>query len=259
MGVDVHSEHIVTYTAKSSTSRLVDIQIRDLTVALQWSPNFIQKALRSLTGKSEPAQSHTKVTLDGLSIDIGAGSLTAIVGGSGSGKTTLLTAISQRYSGAATEVSGSITYSSRPWDLSSNSQGEHADIAYAVQDDVLIPQLTVRETLLYAAKLRLSASTNAAQREQRVEQVIRDLGLAGCAYTHIGDAVRKGCSGGEQRRTSIAVQMLTDSPVLVLDEPTTGLDAASALQVVRILKSLAIRGKTVMMTSMLTQSGINIS
>jgi ABC-type multidrug transport system ATPase subunit len=259
MGVDPPSEPTVTVTEKSSTSSPVTIQIRDLGVTLRWTPNYIHRLTRFLTGKSKPQGRHSKVTLDGLSVDIGAGSLTAIVGGSGSGKTTLLTAISRRHPNATTEVSGSISYNSSPLDFSSNSSSEGPDVAYAVQDDVLIPQLTVRETLLYAAKLRLTASTDAAQREQRVEQVIQDLGLAGCAHTRIGDAVHKGCSGGEQRRTSIAVQMLTDSPVLVLDEPTTGLDAASALQVVRILKSLAMRSKTVVMTSMLTRSGINTS
>jgi len=82
-----------------------------------------------------------------------------------------------------------------------------------------------------------------------VETVIDDLGLGSCADTRIGDNVHKGCSGGEKRRTSIGVQLLADQPVLIIDEPTTGLDAASAVQVVQTLKSLAQRGKTVIMTS----------
>ena len=81
-----------------------------------------------------------------------------------------------------------------------------------------------------------------------VEQTITDLQLTACAETKIGNSTHRGCSGGQKRRTSIGVQLLADPSVLFLDEPTTGLDAASALQVISTLKGLAKGGRTIVMT-----------
>jgi len=129
--------------------------------------------------------------------------------------------------------------------------------AYVTQTDVLIPSLTVRETLLYAASLRLPSSTTSQRRKQLVEEVILELGLKECADTSVGDGVKKGgCSGGERRRVSIAIQMLRNPSVLFLDEPTTGLDATSALHLVKTLKHLANTGRTIVTTIHQPRSGI---
>ena len=81
-----------------------------------------------------------------------------------------------------------------------------------------------------------------------VEEVILELGLKECADTRIGNHQHKGCSGGEKRRTSIGVQLLSNPSILFLDEPTTGLDATSAFQLVRTLKGLARKGRTIVTT-----------
>ena len=121
--------------------------------------------------------------------------------------------------------------------------------AYVTQTDVLLPSLTVRETLFYAASLRLPSSTTSQQHRQLVEEIILELGLKECADTRVGDGSRKGgCSGGERRRVSIGVQMLRNPSVLFLDEPTTGLDATSAFHLVRTLKHLANTGRTIITT-----------
>jgi len=130
--------------------------------------------------------------------------------------------------------------------------------AYVIQQDILlrihfeqfkliVATLTVRETLRYSAALRLAQSTN-KERKDLVEQVILQLGLKDAANTFIGDEFRRGCSGGEKRRVSIGVQLLANPSVLFLDEPTTGLDAFSALQVVHTLRDLARSGRTVIIT-----------
>ena len=129
--------------------------------------------------------------------------------------------------------------------------------AYVTQTDVLIPSLTVRETLLYAASFRLPSSTTPQRRKQLVEEVILELGLKECADTRVGDGVKKGeCSGGERRRVSIAIQMLRNPSILFLDEPTTGLDATSALHLVKTLKRLANMGRTIITTIHQPRSGI---
>jgi ABC-type multidrug transport system ATPase subunit len=121
--------------------------------------------------------------------------------------------------------------------------------AYVTQTDVLLPSLTVRETLRYAASLRLPSSTTSQQRNQLVEEVILELGLKECADTRVGDGYKRGgCSGGERRRVSIGVQMLRNPSILFLDEPTTGLDATSAFHLVKTLKHLANTGRTIITT-----------
>ena len=144
--------------------------------------------------------------------------------------------------GSNLTIAGSTRYNGSPDLLTVTS-------AYVTQTDVLLPSLTVRETLLYAASLRLPSSTTSQQRNQLVEEVILELGLKECANTRVGDGLKKGgCSGGERRRVSIGVQMLRNPSILFLDEPTTGLDATSAFHLVKTLKHLANTGRTIITT-----------
>ena len=153
----------------------------------------------------------------------------------------MLNIMAQRMHGQNLDVSGSTTY---------NGSSNLASVrhAYVMQQDVLLPRLTVRETLLYSADLRLPEGVSAQERAKVVEEVILQLGLKEVANTPIGDGAHKGCSGGEKRRVSIGVQMLGNPSVLFLDEPTTGLDAASAHKLVLTLKSLATKGRTIVTT-----------
>ena len=144
--------------------------------------------------------------------------------------------------GSNITITGSTQYNGSPDLLTVTS-------AYVTQTDVLLPTLTVRETLLYAASLRLPSTTTSQQRSQLVEEVILELGLKECADTRVGDGFKKGgCSGGERRRVSIGVQMLRNPSILFLDEPTTGLDATSAFHLVKTLKHLANMGRTIITT-----------
>jgi ABC-type multidrug transport system ATPase subunit len=117
-----------------------------------------------------------------------------------------------------------------------------------MQQDCLIPTLTVRETLQYSADLRLREVVGKEERRRIVEEVILELGLKECANTRIGNETAKGCSGGEKRRTSIGVQLLANPAVIFADEPSTGLDATSAKNVIKTLKDLARKGRTVIVT-----------
>jgi ABC-type multidrug transport system ATPase subunit len=170
-----------------------------------------------------------------------SGTLTAILGGSGSGKTSLLNQMSGRMQGKRLSTSGRTYFNGSDDPTSIRS-------AYVIQQDILLPTLTVRETLMYAADLRLPSSVSRVERKQLVEEVILELGLKEAADTRIGNHAHKGCSGGEKRRTSIGVQLLSNPSLLWLDEPTTGLDSTSAYQVVKTLQSLARRGRTIIVT-----------
>jgi ABC-type multidrug transport system ATPase subunit len=156
-----------------------------------------------------------KIIVDSVSADLPAGSLTAILGSSGSGKTTLLNAVADRITSKTMAVTGTVTF---------NGIGKPSSVrsAYVMQDDVLLPTLTIRETLQYAVDLRLQSLSTRAERDALVEETIMELGLKECADTRIGTSANNLCSGGEKRRTSIGVQLLSNPSVLFCDEPTTG-------------------------------------
>ncbi|MBE3109125.1 MAG: ABC transporter permease, partial [Acidobacteria bacterium] len=222
----------------------VDVNIRNLEVTVDTSPSWLEPAtypqlFRGLT--SSGTLKSEKTLLHSVSASVEPGTLTAIIGGSGSGKTTLLNTLAERIVSPRLTEAGSTTFNGE-------AGVQTARHAYVMQQDVLLPSLTVRETLKYSADLRLPPSTTAAQRQKVVEEVILELGLKECADTRVGNSQHKGCSGGEKRRTSIGVQLLANPSVLFLDEPTTGLDATSAFQLVRTLKGLAEKGRTVVTT-----------
>jgi ABC-type multidrug transport system ATPase subunit len=121
--------------------------------------------------------------------------------------------------------------------------------AYVEQDDILFPSLTVFETLMYSARLRLPSNLSRKEKKERVEKVIAVLGLQTCSDTKIGDEKSRGISGGERKRVSIGVELVTNPHILFLDEPTSGLDAFNAFNVVQVIKDLAKKeGKIVLMT-----------
>ncbi|GMG34310.1 unnamed protein product [Aspergillus oryzae] len=221
----------------------VDIRVKDLSLEVDISPPIWETApsqiWRRLRGKT--TTDARKTVLDGIDAYMPSGSLTAIIGSSGSGKTSLLNLMAGRMGMTKASVAGTTTFNG-------DANIESVRSAYVMQEDVLIPTLTVRETLRYSADLRLPPPTTQEERHQTVEQVIMELGLKECADTRIGTNIHKGCSGGEKRRTSIGVQMLANPSVLFCDEPTTGLDATSAFQIVRTLKRLAQKGRTVIIS-----------
>jgi ABC-type multidrug transport system ATPase subunit len=111
------------------------------------------------------------------------------------------------------------------------------------QEDALIGSLTVRETLMFAARLSLSPTVSKFERSQRVETLIAHFGLSNQADDLVGTPIRKGISGGQKRRLSVAAQLITAPKVLFLDEPTSGLDSAAAFEVVFHLKQVAQKYK----------------
>lgn len=117
--------------------------------------------------------------------------------------------------------------------------------AYVTQEDVLLGTLTVTETIRYSAQLRLPTNTTKAELHDIVETTIMEMGLQDCAYNLIGNWHLRGISGGEKKRLSIALEILIQPNLLFLDEPTTGLDGASAFFVTKVLRNIAFSGKTV--------------
>ncbi|GGY45383.1 FHA domain-containing protein [Streptomyces tanashiensis] len=179
-----------------------------------------------------------KTLLDEVSFPVGQKCLLAVVGPSGAGKSTLLGALT----GQRPADRGTVLYDGR--DLYRDYAELRQRIGLVPQDDILHLQLTVRRALGYAAELRFPEDTVAAERRARVDEVIRELGLGERAEQPIHSL-----SGGQRKRVSVALELLTKPSLLFLDEPTSGLDPGMDRSVMHMLRGLADDGRTVVVVT----------
>ncbi|CAL5335920.1 ABC transporter G family member 9 [Camellia sinensis] len=192
-------------------------------------------------GFLKKSKSEEKTILKGITGIVLPGEMLAMLGPSGSGKTTLLTALGGRLSG---RLKGTITYNGEPF-----SNIIKRNTGFVTQDDVLYPHLTVTETLVFTALLRLPNTLTKLEKIVYAQAVITQLGLTKCRYSIIGGPFLRGISGGERKRVSIGQEMLINPSLLFLDEPTSGLDSTTAQRIVSTLWELANNGgRTVVMT-----------
>uniref|UniRef100_A0A2C9VJH1 ABC transporter domain-containing protein n=1 Tax=Manihot esculenta TaxID=3983 RepID=A0A2C9VJH1_MANES len=172
-----------------------------------------------------------KSILQGVTGYAQPGELLAIMGPSGCGKSTLLDALAGRLSSKAKQT-GDILINGHKQRLA------YGTSAYVTQDDTLITTLTVREAVYYSAQLQLPDSMSKSEKKERAEMTIREMGLQGAMNTRIGGWGVKGLSGGQKRRVSICIEILTHPKLLFLDEPTSGLDSAASYYVMSRIATL---------------------
>ncbi|KAJ4724608.1 ABC transporter G family member 11-like [Melia azedarach] len=177
--------------------------------------------------------------LEGLTGYAEAGKVLAIMGPSGCGKSTLLDALAGRLS-SNRQKTGEILINGRKETLAFGTS------AYVTQDDTLMTTLTVKEAVYYSAQLQLPDSMSRSEKWERAEITIKEMGLQESMNTRIGGQRVKGLSGGQKRRVSICIEILTRPKLLFLDEPTSGLDSAASYHVMnRIVKLARQDGRTV--------------
>ncbi|XP_054447732.1 broad substrate specificity ATP-binding cassette transporter ABCG2 [Pteronotus mesoamericanus] len=164
--------------------------------------------------------------------------LNAILGPTGGGKSSLLDILAARKDPQGLSGDVLINGAPRPANFKCNS-------GYVVQDDVVMGTLTVRENLQFSAALRLPSTMTNREKNERINVVIQELGLAKVADSKVGTQFTRGVSGGERKRTSIGMELITDPSILFLDEPTTGLDASTANAVLSLLKRMSKQGRTI--------------
>ncbi|EEA26863.1 ABC transporter, putative [Talaromyces marneffei ATCC 18224] len=173
------------------------------------------------------------------------GELMAIMGPSGCGKTTLLNLLARRNPTAKAKVSGQVLVGGSDIDT---TLFQHIS-SYVEQEDTLIGSLTVEETLKFSAELSLASSTSKSERNDRVQLLLNAFGIQEQAKTLIGTPIRKGISGGQKRRLSVASQLITSPKILFMDEPTSGLDSTASYEVISYLKKLARRNNLIVIAS----------
>ncbi|MFI1001204.1 FHA domain-containing protein [Streptomyces galbus] len=197
------------------------------------------------TGEVSFSARHLTVTVDGgkqilkdVSFGVPEKSLVAVIGPSGSGKSTLLKALT----GYRPADQGEVLYDNR------NLYKQFAELRQRIglvpQDDILHKELTVKKALKYAAKLRFPADTTGAERSARIDEVLRELKLD----IHKDKKVTS-LSGGQRKRVSVALELLTKPSLIFLDEPTSGLDPGMDRDVMQLLRGLADDGRTVLVVT----------
>ncbi|CAF0815149.1 unnamed protein product [Didymodactylos carnosus] len=218
---------------------LVDPNSDRVTTVLVWQ-NLVVSAkeddknrfLQSLKGYKNyvPKKKQLLVNVSGAI----TGGLWAVMGPSGSGKSTLLNTLACRLD-VNTTYTGEMRLNGAAYD-----NAELKRIAgYVMQDDMLNGHLTVEETLNYTAELRLPRHVTREQRNDRVRDVMNDMGLVHVKNVIIGTPLKKGISGGERKRLCVGMQLLSRPQLLFLDEPTSGLDSVTALDLLGTLHDLA--------------------
>nr|WIL04310.1 ABC2 type transporter [Cedratvirus lena]WIL04934.1 ABC2 type transporter [Cedratvirus duvanny] len=175
-----------------------------------------------------------KPILNNISGQIRSGEMVAIMGPSGAGKSTLLNILSGRISTGDVRLNGEKAKPSLLKRL----------VGYAMQDEIFFHHLSVRETVSFAARMKMEKGSC----KERVEELLDKLSLQRCADTAVGGPRIRGVSGGERKRTNIAVEIVHKPPLIFLDEPTSGLDSATSVKLISYLRELANQGHMVLLT-----------
>ncbi|KJE94352.1 ABC transporter [Capsaspora owczarzaki ATCC 30864] len=207
-----------------------DISFKTMIDAKQTVSTVWSDMLQTLRIRDRPSQVEFTV-LDGISGYMEPGDMVAILGGPSCGKTSLIKAIANRL---ATDRNGTLLINGSPIPENFNRV-----CGYVAQSDIHTPTLTVRETFEFAAELQLPREMTMEQRNSHIDVILKLLGLEHAANTLVGNALIRGISGGEKKRVTIGVEMLKTPNMLLLDEPTTGLDSAAAFNVLSHVRSIA--------------------
>ncbi|MFT6395375.1 MAG: ABC-type multidrug transport system ATPase subunit [Bradymonadia bacterium] len=211
-------------------------------VRKEYHGDIMLQAERISVDVSARGEKGKKRILNDVSFSVFPTEFVGLMGPSGAGKTTLMMALAgiMPPSEGRCQLNGLDVYESY--------DAFRGNIGYVPQDDIVYPQLTVYESLYYTARLRLPADTSDGEIDRKIDEVLAALEITHTRNTKIGDALSKGISGGERKRVNLAQELITEPSLLFLDEPTSGLASQDTINVMRLLRTLANAGKTVLLT-----------
>mmetsp|Transcript_29857 Transcript_29857/g.83425 ORF Transcript_29857/g.83425 Transcript_29857/m.83425 type:complete len:743 (+) Transcript_29857:45-2273(+) len=189
---------------------------------------------------SDESQNQLDEIIHGVRCTFKPGELVCLMGPSGAGKTTLLNVLAGRAGGF---MVGNVLMNGQVM----SQKDIRMMVNYIPQDDILFSALTPREILNYTARLRISGLSK-HRREDLVNNLMSKLGITRCADVIVGNELIKGISGGQKKRASVAMELVTNPSILFVDEATSGLDSQTAEDVVKILQEIARTGRTVICT-----------
>uniref|UniRef100_A0A2N9EJZ0 ABC transporter domain-containing protein n=1 Tax=Fagus sylvatica TaxID=28930 RepID=A0A2N9EJZ0_FAGSY len=205
---------------ETRTRLAIEVAFKDLTLTLKGKKKHL---LRCVTGKFMP------------------GRVSGVMGPSGAGKTTFLSALAGKVTGCT--MTGVILINGKVESMQSYKK----IIGFVPQDDIVHGNLTVEENLRFSAKCRLSADMPKPDKVLVVERVIECLGLQAVRDSLVGTVEKRGISGGQRKRVNVGLEMVMEPSLLILDEPTTGLDSSSSQLLLRALRREALEGVNICM------------
>ncbi|KAM0687115.1 hypothetical protein COBT_001653 [Conglomerata obtusa] len=199
---------------------------------LEWKNVII-----NVPNRNKGVQKKFLTTVNNLSGSCSRGEMLAIMGPSGCGKTNFLGALAGKIQ-KGSKTQGLITYDG----VERNVREWTSKIGFVDQDDQIYEELSVQQTLTFAAKFRLKNATNPII-QTKIDELLTRFNL-----THVTHNQMHKLSGGERKRVMLAIELITDPEVIFLDEPTSGLDTLTALTIVKLLKELTKLNKVVVLT-----------
>lgn len=189
-----------------------------------------------------------KTILNNINLDVAASELVAVLGTSGAGKSTFLNCVN----GYEDATSGSVLINNV--DLYKNKKLLKKQIGYVPQEDLLRDGLSVQSTLDYIARLRLPKDTKRRERKRIIDDVLNTLGIE----ANLKKSKIQKLSGGQRKRISIAMELISNPPIIFLDEPTSGLDPETESMLIEQLRKLAHSSKKTLLVITHTLKNINL-
>lgn len=217
-----------------------------------WDLKLVDDTLKAFGSRSFTALSLQGLTrhigdiplLEDVSFSVFSGELVALVGPSGAGKTTLINAIA----GIAPADTGQVLLGGE--DFHAILEQDPSAVGIVPQDDLVHPELSVEESLAYSGRLRHGDDVGRTEIDAEVDRVLSELGIEHIRGSRIGDALKRGISGGQRKRVNLGQELLTRSTrLLFLDEPTSGLDPKSSQAIVRQIRQLSDDGRIVFLVT----------
>ncbi|GAM23481.1 hypothetical protein SAMD00019534_066560, partial [Acytostelium subglobosum LB1] len=243
------SQHITSHVSPNKTGMYV--VAKGLSLKVDTNPKPIWKSLVSNTKVVQPQHDPaTKTLLNDLNFSLQPGRMVLLMGPPSSGKSILLQLLANRHPKQHSTIDGQLLFNGHVAD----DKTHHRDTIFVPQDDRHIPILTVQQTMDFSANCNMGQQSREQAKKERVDLILEMVGLTEQRNTLVGDELIRGISGGQKRRVTLASEFTKCPNLILMDEPTTGLDSATSFNICNHVKTIAIESKSSAVLSLLQPS-----